>query len=351
MSRLVIKLKTALFILTLALGSSQAFSNTSSIDFSSANSLAPSKLLSDSRLKPESLLKDSLTLSCIDYRLTGMCFWLKCSAFGCYIRTSPQVEHYNPDVLMEVTTTDKLPMKWLTGPIDTAASSLIQKLFKMSLGQRQKELQSKASYSFYDVNEIGNPVLPLYNRSVGTVVGGLVGWCGSQVTPFSPYFHTKVDPDWRLGLAEALLAIPNLTKTVGSLEDHWAPLYPRTGAIVHSDLYRGAAGAVFRAGHITTRGSQPHIYRQLPTGSTGGKTWGPDPLELDEGGSRPSNKWQLNYPRSKGSSCYQIPEQAKENQSGEYSTIESDVDNYVWTMWRKYKCCQNRGKFLYAVEW
>lgn len=312
---------------------------------------SPPTLSSENSVTPDVLLQDSLNLSCISYRVSGMCFWLKCTPFGCYIRTSPQVEHYNPDVVMEVTNTDRLPMKWLTGPIDSVTNGISSGLFGMILGQRRKEVESVVSYQFHDVNEIGNPILPVYNGTVGNMMS-LVNWCGSKVTPFRPYFNTKVDPDWRLGIAEALLTIPNLNQNIGSIKDKWAPVYPRTGAVVHSDLYRTSAGVAFRAGHITTRSTQPHIYSKLPTESTGGKTWGPGPLELDDEESRPMNKWQMNYPIGERSGCYLFPEEMEEDEeTGEYPTVESELDNYVWTMWRKYKCCQRKGSFIKAVEW
>ena len=305
---------------------------------------APFAANAENSVTPDVLLQDSLNLSCISYRVSGMCYWLQCTPFGCYVRTSTQVEHYNPDVVMEVTNTDRLPMKWLTGPMDSVTEGISSGMFGLSLGQRRKDDKAINTYQFHDVNEVGNPILPLYNASVGSLLGSVAGWCGSNVTPLRPYFSSKVDPDWRLSIAEALLTVPNLMKKVGTLSDQWAPLYPRTGAVVHSDLYRSSAAIAFRAGHITTRGSQPHIYSMLPTTSTGGKTWGPPPLELD---NKDTGKWQMNYPRGKRSGCYVFPEAERNN----FETVASDLDNYLWTFWRKYKCCSRRGSFLYAVEW
>lgn len=312
---------------------------------------APLAVSQEGGLTPDDLLQDGLNLSCISYRVSGICYWLKCTAFGCYILTSPQVEHYNPDAVSEVSNTDRLPMSWLTGPINNLTSGISSSMFGLSIGERRKEVASTNSYQFHDVNEIGNPVLPLVNASVGSMLS-LVNWCGSQVTPLRPYFNSRVDPDWRLGLAEAVLTIPNLSKKVGTTEDMWAPVYPRTGAVVHSDLYRSSAGIAFRAGHITTRSAQPHIYSKLPTGSNGGKTWGPEPVVVDEDKAKPMNKWQLNYPKGERQGCYVFPDDTGVNStSGEFNTIPSDIDNYVWTLWRKYKCCQQRGRFLYATEW
>jgi hypothetical protein len=32
----------------------------------------------------------------------GVCFWLRCSFFGCRVRTSLKVGHYNPDLVVSV---------------------------------------------------------------------------------------------------------------------------------------------------------------------------------------------------------------------------------------------------------
>ncbi len=37
---------------------------------------------------------------CLEYCFTGMCVFVHCTPFGCTIRTSPKVEHYNPDLVV-----------------------------------------------------------------------------------------------------------------------------------------------------------------------------------------------------------------------------------------------------------
>ena len=38
--------------------------------------------------------------SCIDYRLVGVCFWLRCTSNGCDVETSPKIGHHNPDLVV-----------------------------------------------------------------------------------------------------------------------------------------------------------------------------------------------------------------------------------------------------------
>lgn len=48
------------------------------------------------------IMQDSLSFSCVSWKPTGVCFWLKCSLFSCSIETSIKVRHYNPDAIVQV---------------------------------------------------------------------------------------------------------------------------------------------------------------------------------------------------------------------------------------------------------
>lgn len=39
---------------------------------------------------------------CLNYCFTGVCFFLQCTPLGCTVRTSPKIEHYNPDLVVSV---------------------------------------------------------------------------------------------------------------------------------------------------------------------------------------------------------------------------------------------------------
>lgn len=47
---------------------------------------------------------------CLDYRIVGLCFWLRCSPMGCHIETTLKVVHYLPDgVVSSYTKPDNNP--------------------------------------------------------------------------------------------------------------------------------------------------------------------------------------------------------------------------------------------------
>ena len=39
-------------------------------------------------------------MSCLQYQVVGICFWLRCTISGCSVETSIKVGHYNPDVVV-----------------------------------------------------------------------------------------------------------------------------------------------------------------------------------------------------------------------------------------------------------
>ena len=50
------------------------------------------------------IIQESLSFSCVAWRPTGVCFWLKCRPFppSCSVETSIKVKHYNPDAIVQV---------------------------------------------------------------------------------------------------------------------------------------------------------------------------------------------------------------------------------------------------------
>lgn len=59
---------------------------------------------SEDKFNSLDVMKESLSFSCIDWKPTGVCFWLKCSAFPpiCSVKSSIKVRHYNPDAIVQV---------------------------------------------------------------------------------------------------------------------------------------------------------------------------------------------------------------------------------------------------------
>ena len=47
---------------------------------------------------------DGITGDCLDYCFVGLCVWLRCTPFGCKIKTTPRIEHHQPDLVVSAHT-------------------------------------------------------------------------------------------------------------------------------------------------------------------------------------------------------------------------------------------------------
>ncbi|ERI26690.1 TraU domain protein [Burkholderia cenocepacia BC7] len=45
-------------------------------------------------------MASTLSPDCLEYRVTGICYWLYCTWTGCTVRTSVKVRHYIPDAVV-----------------------------------------------------------------------------------------------------------------------------------------------------------------------------------------------------------------------------------------------------------
>lgn len=47
-----------------------------------------------------SIIASTLSPTCLEYKVVGICYWLLCTPFGCKVRTSTKVRHYVPDAVV-----------------------------------------------------------------------------------------------------------------------------------------------------------------------------------------------------------------------------------------------------------
>lgn len=98
--------------------------------------------------------------SCLSYQVKGVCFFLRCSWRGCYIRTSIRVSHYVPDAIVS-TYHDPLMHPWVEvgKPLAAAMSGVGSAMMGLpvdSSSSTARETQEIAT--FKSVDAIGNPV-------------------------------------------------------------------------------------------------------------------------------------------------------------------------------------------------
>ena len=296
---------------------------------------------------------ESITLdsSCLNYCLTGICVWLRCSIYECSIETSVRVSHYNPDLVISVYD-EPGDNPWqeiesLFGSLDAGIASSIVGTFHDAFvggGHRTEGGNPATDHSlrFKEVTAIGHPF-----SSISDFIANTGYYCPSEAESFNPYLLSSLDAlTWRLGLPE-MLYLQNLLpgrRVVGSgMQQQWGAVWPRTGFINQKDDAKAAAVIAQRAGNIVTQNRQPHIYNALD-GNGYYRSWLPGELVEND---PDTGVWQMLAPKM-DDQCYAFGE------NDVYSTAWSDgrhsEDNrYAFTLWRPYECCQPQGAFLFVV--
>ena len=285
--------------------------------------------------------------SCHGYCITGVCLWLKCG-WGCRVVTSIRVRHRNPDLV--VTTYDQVGQSpWVEYQSLLAAlqistlASLMSATTSTTPGGGQQSVgktNSKQALRFKEADAVGHPkLLPL---SLLTDA-----FCGSQATPYQPYFSSAMDAlTWRLGGPEYLY-VKNLLPGVREIGrwplNSWGGLFPRTGFVMQNEDPKASAIVAQRVGNIVTQFLQPHVYLPLTGTPMDGKHYFNVPKELKENQSS-SGVWQMNAPQG-GSSCQvfgKFDGPLSTNWSNRSRTSEDN--KAVWSLWRPYECCERKGQ-------
>jgi len=291
--------------------------------------------------------------SCMHWTPVGVCFWLRCSKSGCRVKSSLKVGHYRPDLVVssynelggnpwrEIRTMLGLAQK-------TAAEGLLGSLLPVPAGSAGNRTEGSAgehrNLIFREADAVGFPLamLPVPGFS-----------CRSQARPFVPYFQSGLDAlSWRQAVPEMLYPAsftPGL-REIGSWPlQSWGGVYPRTGWIVQTDEPKAAAVTAQRAGDIVTRIGQPHVYVPLRGSSASGqRLWPPGSLRERD---RRTGIWQMLVPRTE-TDCKVFGSSDLDHPEGWGAGRVDEGGDYVWTLWRPYKCCRRRGQwFLHDIEW
>ena len=296
--------------------------------------------------------------SCVQWMPIGICSWLRCSWTGCRVRTSLKVGHYNPDLVIssynelggnpwtEIRTTLGLAQK-------TAADGLLGTLIPVpveSAGNRTEGTPDNRDHKnliFRESDAIGHPI-----SSVSGLVSGLGMLCPSETTSFVPYFQSGLDAlAWRQEVPEIFYPpslIPGLREIGTWPLQTWGGVYPRTGWTTQAEEPKAAAINAQRAGDIVTRTGQPHVYVPVTRSSSSGqRVWSPGPLKEKD---RRTGTWQMLLPRTE-SSCDVFGTNDLATLTGWGGKKVDGEGDYVWNLWRPYKCCRRRGQwFLFDID-
>ncbi len=307
---------------------------------------------------PEIVVKTTAAaFTCMQWMPIGTCFWLRCSLTGCSVRTSLKVGHYNPDLVVssynelggnpwvEIRKTLGLAQK-------TAATGLLGSLLPVpidSAGNRTEGSSDNRDHKnmiFRETDAIGHPI-----SSLSGIVAGVGMLCQTETTSFVPYFQSGLDAlSWRQEVPEIFYpasSIPGLREIGTWPLQTWGGVHPRTGWTTQAEEPKAAAINAQRAGDIVTRMAQPHVYVPVTASSFGQKVWSPGPLMEKD---RSTGTWQMMVPRTE-TSCDVFGTNDLATLTGWGGGKVDDAGDYVWTLWRPYKCCQRRGSFLFDIDW
>ena len=292
--------------------------------------------------------------SCSQWHVSGVCFWLKCSPFGCSVRTSVRFSHLNPDVVVS-TYHDIKTHPWpetgalLSSVSKGIAQTLLSGAFD-SAGTHTRGDRTDMQRRFLDADAVGHPATALSWAGYIT--------CPSVAMPLQPYFQSTLDAlVWRALLPVEMLYpaswIPGMREIGMGLTQTWGNVFPRQGDVVQQHPVKAAAVMSQRAADIITNTGQPHVYVNLPSGGTrdhaGYRTWMPPPARE---ASAVHGLWQMSAPTiTPAALTCEVFGKASFGPLawGDYST--SGSDSYAFTYWRPYACCRYRGKFIGAIQW
>ena len=318
--------------------------------------------LSDARAAtittPEILSRTSAaTIACMQWTPIGLCLWLDCSFFGCGVKASLKIGHYNPDFVVssynelggnpwqEIRMTLGLAQK-------TAASGLLGKLLPVPIESAGNRTEGSAynrdhkNLLFRETDVIGHP-----QQMFSGFLPGLI--CNSQTQAFVPYFQSGIDAlSWRQEIPEMFYPasfIPGLRELGHWPLQTWGGVFPRTGWTTQAEEPKAAALNAQRAGDIVTRTGQPHVYLPVSGPSANNqRVWPPGPLiETDQR----TGTWQMLLPRPE-TSCKVFGINDLDSLAGWGAGRVDAQGDYVWNLWRPYKCCQRRGQlFLFDIDW
>ena len=315
----------------------------------------------------------SLSWDCLDWKIDGVCVFLKCGIFGCRIVTTPRISHRLPDLVVQsYANTGAAPwQEWqpLAKAIAQAASSTLQGTFGTELtggaGSGTGPHRYTDTLQFYENDIVGNPVAKILQ------VGNFL--CRSDVSPMKPYFVSVADAlVWRSGIGELKRkesVTPGMREIGKGAESTWGPVYPRTGFVIQTDPSRAAAVAAIRGTDIVTKDSSGHIAKGYKSAASvrnvkRGNSSATNPVACrDSGGAwterrgdptcvpRTWRQWREDSSETDDNWQIVTPESSKQCKAfgGNESPSEVAPDGaYAWQYWVRYRCCMKSGSFLGA---
>lgn len=274
-----------------------------------------------------SLVSSGLSKDCLAYRVAGVCYWLRCTPFGCQVKTSIKVRHYVPDaVVSSYAETGANPWR------EVASMSPLNPSSQGGGDSTTNHVNESTLLKFKNADVIGHPGTLLFNRFAKQFGFS----CSGAGIAYVPYLLSSFDfLAWRYNVPEMIYPealIPGV-REVADTRDFWGSMYPRGGFLQQADDYKAAAVVAQRAADVVTRNGQPHLYQPLLAEAKPGYWPAGALLENDED----SGKWQRLQPDT-SMSCAVFPSRK--------ALPQAEDGAYVWALWRPYSCCKRQGQLF-----
>lgn len=159
-------------------------------------------------LNTAQIIASAVSQNCISWRVSGICYWLFCTPFGCKVRTSVKVTHFIPQAVVSTyVAPGGNPWQEMAFVSQTAGgleSAVTRGLSGVSAGganpaDMKNPGQRKSAVRFKYADAIGHPATSL-------IGGSIPGYsCDTAATPLMPYFLSTLDSAaWRTGVPESL---------------------------------------------------------------------------------------------------------------------------------------------------
>lgn len=289
---------------------------------------------SSSALDTSTIVASTLSVDCLEYRVAGICFWLRCTLFGCSVESSIKVQHYIPDAVVSTySNTGENP--WEEVQDFSQANSTAQAGGDGTTNESHENNLAK----FKNADVIGHPG----GWAFGPFASASGYTCEGAGAAFMPYLISNLDSvAWRYTIPESVYpeSLVLGRREIGTRMglDLWGNVYPRGGFLHQTDDYKAAAVVAQRAGDIVTRNGQIHVYQPLLANSHDGYWPAGALVETDAS----TGKWQELTP-TLSNSCAVFPHT--------HRRIQAHQGDYAWTLWRPYSCCEREGQiFLSSID-
>ncbi len=303
----------------------------------------------------------SLSPGCLDYQITGVCFFLVCELFECHIETTARISHFLPDVVVSsYQRTGENPWAEMAG-LAAASAGAVRGFLGATTellvdGGHQREgtrIDAHENVRFKETDVIGNPIVSGLDLAADVLGSfGVEFLCRSEAESFFPYFLSTLDAiGWRSGVTELIYPasfIPGLREIGDWPVNTWGSVHPRQGFVNTSEDPKAGAVCAQRAADIVTRELQPHAYVSLGGGDCGDGCEPPGPVFEND----PENsKWQMLTPIAQ-TTCevFGINDVLQPFSWADFKQVD-ETEDYAWNLWRRYRCCfPSEGVFLGSVE-